>query len=148
MTAQSRIVGYTLVVRPTVRGVIEPGSGRFSQEGPVPMRGHRWLAAIVVGMVAATTAGCQGTGSKRTAAAPEPSLSGALDSGGTLAESRPAKTITYVDRHPLFSKPREYWDSSGDNKIVKAAAATFVGVPVGLFGEVKQIVVGTPPETR
>jgi hypothetical protein len=112
------------------------------------MCGHRWLAAVVVGTVAATIAGCQGTGSKRTAAAPEPALSGALDSGGTLAESRPAKTITYVDRHPLFSKPREYWDSSGDNKIVKAAAATFVGVPVGLFGEVKQIVVGAPPETR
>jgi hypothetical protein len=111
------------------------------------MRGHRWLA-VVVGMVALATAGCQGTGSRRTASAPEPALSGALDSGGTLAETRPAKTVTVVDRHPLFSKPREYWDSSGDNKIVKAAAATFVGVPVGLFGEVKQIVVGVPPETR
>jgi hypothetical protein len=112
------------------------------------MCGHRWLAAFVVGMVAATSVGCQGTGSKRTAATPEPSLSGALDPGGTLAETRPAKTITYVDRHPLLSKPREYWDSSGDNKIVKAAAATLVGVPVGLYGEVKQIVVGAPPETR
>jgi hypothetical protein len=56
--------------------------------------------------------------------------------------------VTYVDRHPLLSKPREYWDSSGDNKIVKAGAATFIGVPVGLYGEIKQIVVGTPPETR
>jgi hypothetical protein len=117
-------------------------------KGLTPMRGHRSLAAVLVGMVAVTTAGCQGTGSKRTAAAPEPALSGALDPGGTLAESRPARTVTYVDRHPLFSKPRDYWESSGDNKIVKAAAATFVGVPVGIFGEVKQIVVGTPPETR
>ena len=73
------------------------------------MRGHRWLAVVVV-MVVLATAGCQGTGSRRTASAPEPALSGALDSGGTLAETRPAKTVTVVDRHPLFSKPREYWD--------------------------------------
>ena len=105
------------------------------------MRGHRWLAVVVV-MVVLATAGCQGTGSRRTASAPEPALSGALDSGGTLAETRPAKTVTVVDRHPLFSKPRDYWDTSGDNKIVKAAAATFVGVPVGMYGEVKQIIVG------
>jgi hypothetical protein len=48
----------------------------------------------------------------------------------------------------VLSKPREYWESSGNNTIVKAAAATFVGVPVGLFGEVRQIVVGSPPDTR
>ncbi len=54
----------------------------------------------------------------------------------------------FVDRHPLFSKPRQYWETSGDNKIVKAAAATFIGVPVGFAGEVKQIFVGAPPETR
>ena len=65
-----------------------------------------------------------------------------------VAESPPAKTITYVDRHPIFSKPRDYWDSAGDNKIVKAGAATFIGVPFGIYGEMKQIVVGTPPETR
>ena len=60
----------------------------------------------------------------------------------------PARTVTWVDRHPLFSKPRDYWDTSGDNKIVKAAAATFVGVPVGMYGEVKQIIVGAPQEPR
>jgi hypothetical protein len=116
------------------------------------MRGHRWLAAVVVGMlsvaIAVTSVGCSGTGSRRSASAPEPGLSGALDSGTRVAETPPARTVTYVDRHPLFSKPREYWESSGDNKIVKAAAATFVGVPVGLYGEMKQIVVGTPPESR
>jgi hypothetical protein len=60
----------------------------------------------------------------------------------------PVKTTTIVDRHPLFSKPRDYWETSGDNKVVKAAAATFVGVPVGIYGEFKQIIVGAPPEPR
>jgi hypothetical protein len=92
-------------------------------------------------------AGCQGSGSRR-APSPEPGLSGALDSGGTVAEATPAKTITYVERHPILSKPREYWDNAGDNKIVKAGAATFIGVPSGIYNEMKQIVVGVPPETR
>ena len=42
----------------------------------------------------------------------------------------------------------ETWELSGDNKVVKAAAATFVGVPAGLYGEVKQIIVGTPTDVR
>jgi hypothetical protein len=110
---------------------------------------HRWLAAVVLSAFAATFAGCQGSGSRRSATAPEPGLSGALDSGAPIVtEPAPAKTVTYVDRHPLFSKPRDYWESAGDNKIKKAAAATFVGVPVGLYGEMKQIVVGAPPETK
>jgi hypothetical protein len=110
---------------------------------------HRWLAAILFLALMTTLGGCQSSGSRRTAKAPEPSLSGALDSGAPIvAEPAPATTVTYVDRHPLFSKPRDYWESAGDNKIRKAAAATFVGVPVGLYGEMKQIVVGVPPETK
>jgi hypothetical protein len=110
---------------------------------------HRWLAAIFLSALAATLGGCQSSGSHRSAKAPEPALSGALDSGAPIvAEPAPTKTITYVDRHPLFSKPRDYWESAGDNKLKKAAAATFVGVPVGFYNEMKQIVVGAPPETK
>ncbi len=105
-------------------------------------------AGKIVGilMVAAAVAGCHGTGSRRSTA--EPGLSGTTDPNGTVAEATPPKTVSYVDRHPLLSTPREYWETSGDNKIVKTAAATFVGVPVGFYKEMKQIVVGTPPETR
>ena len=61
---------------------------------------------------------------------------------------RPAQNSHLGRPSPAFLKPRDYWDTSGDNKIVKAAAATFVGVPVGMYGEVKQIIVGTPQEPR
>jgi hypothetical protein len=110
---------------------------------------RRRLGALVLSAIVLTASGCQGTGSRR-ASAPEPALSGALDQNqsGPIVDSAPSKTITYVDRHPMLSKPREYWDNSGDNKVVKAAAATFIGVPVGIYGEMKQIVVGAPPATR
>jgi hypothetical protein len=54
--------------------------------------------------------------------------------------------MTFVDRHPLFYKPRDYYESSGSNGVVKTVSAVVVGVPVGIYGELKQIVVGTPPD--
>jgi hypothetical protein len=111
------------------------------------MCGIRWLGAVGLSVLIFTGAGCQGSGSRR-ATAPEPALTGNIDSNGTVAEAPQAKTVSYVDRHPMFSKPRDYWENAGDNKIVKAGAATFIGVPVGIYGELKQIVVGAPPETR
>jgi len=103
-------------------------------------------------MVYGVASGCQSAAPRRTVVTPEPPLSGAVDRNGATADGTttlaPEKTVTWVDRHPLFSKPRDYWETSGDNKVVKAAAATFVGVPAGLYGEVKQIIVGTPTEPR
>ncbi len=112
------------------------------------MQTHRRLGVLVLSALA-LIAGCHGSGSRR-ASAPEPALSGALDqnTAGPIVDSAPSKTVTYVDRHPMFSKPRDYWENSGDNKVVKAAAATFVGVPAGIYGEMKQIVVGTPSTNR
>jgi hypothetical protein len=118
------------------------------------MRGQRWFAvslAIVLGVMAS---GCQSAGPRKPVVTTEPGLAGTVDSDGTTVAAdgtrqvAPARTVTWVDRHPLFSKPRDYWDTSGDNKIVKAAAATFVGVPVGMYSEVKQIIVGVPQEPR
>src|SRR5262245_30399830 len=110
------------------------------------MCGHRRFASCLLAVLMASCAGCQGTGPRRSA--PEPGLSAAIEPGESVVEAPRPRTISYVDRHPVLSKPREYWESSGNNTIVKAAAATFVGVPVGLFGEVRQIVVGSPPDTR
>jgi hypothetical protein len=102
--------------------------------------------AVVLGV--AVLSGCQGSGSRRVASA-EPALSNPVD-GGTVVEAPPkaAQTVTWADRHPLFSKPRQYYDNAGTNKVVKAAAATVIGIPAGLVGEIKQIVVGTPAELR
>ena len=115
------------------------------------MRGFRWLAISVLTIASGFGSGCQTAGAPRTATvvSPEPALA---DADGKLSEKTieapPEKAVTFADRHPLFTKPRQYWETSGNNKIVKAAAATFIGVPAGLVGEVKQIIVGAPPETR
>jgi hypothetical protein len=115
------------------------------------MQGSRWLAISVLAVVVGGSSGCQTAGTPRTAkvVAPEPALA---DADGKVADKTIdaplEKTVTFADRHPLFTKPREYWETSGNNKIVKAAAATLIGVPAGFVGEVKQIIVGAPPETR
>jgi len=110
------------------------------------MRGQRWLiiASLALALFAA---GCQGTSSRQSLASAEPGLVTG-DSGTTIVEAPPPRTVTFVDRHPLFSKPREYYENSGNNKVVKTAAAAVVGVPVGIYGELKQIVLGAPVETR
>jgi hypothetical protein len=115
------------------------------------MRGYRGFAITPL-VILGICAGCQSPGHPRTVVTPEPTLSGTVESDTTVADGKsaapPVKTTSVVDRHPLFSKPRDYWETSGDNKVVKAAAATFVGVPVGIYGEVKQIIVGASPEPR
>ena len=118
------------------------------------MRGQRLLAIGVLLTVYGLSSGCQTSGPRKPVVTTEPGLASSVDKDGTVvvndgtSQAAPARTVTWVDRHPLFSKPRDYWDTSGDNKVVKAAAATFVGVPVGMFGEVKQIVTGVPQEPR
>jgi hypothetical protein len=97
-------------------------------------------------------AGCQSAGPKRTVISAEPGLTNSIESEKTTAdgtvEGTPVRTAGFTDRHPLFTKPRQYWETSGDNRVVKAAAATFIGVPAGVVGEVRQILVGAPPEVR
>ncbi len=48
---------------------------------------------------------------------------------------------------PLLRKPQQYYDNTKSNKVVKTAAAAVVGVPAGIVGELKQIVVGAPTAT-
>ncbi len=51
----------------------------------------------------------------------------------------PSEEKSFVDRHPLFSAPRNYYRDSGDNRVVKVLAGTFIGVPVGVAQEIWQI---------
>ncbi len=112
---------------------------------------HRMRAAVVLAAAcaASTFAGCSSF-PKRSQVTTEPGLT--VSGGDGVAVSDPglagARPATFADRHPLLYKPREYYDNSGNNTIVKTAAATFVGVPAGIVGELKQIITGTPGATR
>jgi hypothetical protein len=79
-------------------------------------------------------------------ASAEPALNPPAGPGSLVVEAPPPKSITWVDRHPLFSRPREYYEKSGKNKVAKVAAATVIGVPAGIVGEIRQVVVGRPPD--
>ncbi len=69
-----------------------------------------------------------------------------LDEGApaTIVEAPIAKPVTVADRHPLFRRPKAYYDSTGGSKITKTAAATVIGVPSGIGAEIRQIVSGQP----
>ena len=119
------------------------------------MRGNRWISIGVLVLSVGSISGCQTAANRRTATviSPSPTIGDAGTADGTAVtekplDTAPVRTVSFTDRHPLFTKPRQYWETSGDNKIVKAAAATFIGVPAGFVGEVKQIFVGVPPEPR
>ena len=110
------------------------------------MRGS--LRCILAGLALGLGTGCHSTPKASRVASAEPGLSsGPIEpgAGSTIVQSPVARPVTFADRHPLFSKPRQYYDNSGNNKIVKAAAATVIGIPAGIVGEIKQIVVGAPP---
>ena len=111
------------------------------------MRLSKWAVPVLA--AALLLPGCQGTQSGRSVTSGEPPLAPVADADGTtITTAPPAKSVTFVDRHPMLYKPRDYWDNAGDNKVVKATAATVVGIPAGIVGELKQIVVGAPTEPK
>lgn len=116
------------------------------------MRGLRRVLNGLPAIAVAILVGCQTAGMKRpsTVITPAPAVTdaggGEPGAGGRTVSEPPVRGVAFADRHPLFRKPRQYYDSSGDNKLVKVAAATFIGVPAGFVGEVKQIFTGVPPE--
>ena len=103
----------------------------------------RWVMLAV--LLAAPAAGCHRREyvRRRPLAADPPLISAepALTDPALVDPRRPA----FVERHPVFRKPVEYSERGGPSPIRKAAAATFVGIPAGILGEMRQIVVGSPP---
>ena len=106
------------------------------------MRASRPIFLALLAILAVS--GCKGTGGSQRVARAEPALIGEGSSAPSIVEEPSSRPVTVVDRHPLLSKPRQYYESSGNNKVVKAAAATVIGVPAGIFGELRQIVRGQP----
>lgn len=88
-------------------------------------------------------AGCSNGMSKRPAlvAKGEPGLG---DSTIVAVEPSPSRQVTFADRHPALSKPREMYETTQGNKLTKTAAGAFIGVPIGIGGEIKQIFEGRP----
>ncbi len=110
------------------------------------MRGR--LLRMLVGLMVVAVTGCAGGGPRRKVAVAEPNVDLSGEADDTVVASPPPRGVTFVDRHPLLSKPRDYYENSGDNKAVKTIAATVVGIPAGVLGELKQIVVGKPAALR
>ena len=91
-------------------------------------------------LAALSATGCYGGGFTRGGVvASDPALV-AVDPG--VASPRRA---TFVDRHPLLRTPVEVYESHGSKPVCKAAAAAVIGVPLGVVGEIRQIIVGCPP---
>ena len=120
------------------------------------------LTALVVVSLTSQIA-CQNSARRTLTGSPsstsaEPGLTAQVEPGVSVVEpgggsssgsSATTRTVSVVDRHPLLRKPKEYYDNTNSNKVVKTAAAAVVGVPAGIVGEIKQIVVGAPsPETN
>lgn len=111
------------------------------------MKTQRWTftaaMAFALALALLSGPGCNGGLHKRRALVAEPPL-GSEVVGPGMVSSRP---VTFVDNHPLMYKPREWYEKTESNGLVKTGAAVVVGVPAGVLGEVKQIVVGRPTTT-
>jgi hypothetical protein len=74
----------------------------------------------------------------------QPVIAGASSVDQAYAVDKPIAGTRFVDRHPMFYKPGEYYTTSDGNVVVRGARATFVGVPAGIVGEFKQAFRGVP----
>lgn len=109
---------------------------------------YRWRVVLALtGAMLVAAPGCQGVGQRRSVAVNEPALDHPMAEGDLVVEAPPQRPMTFVDRHPMLYKPRDYYETSGENPVVKAAAATLIGIPAGVLGEMRQIVVGKPQQT-
>lgn len=106
--------------------------------------------ATICGVALSGVPGCNSASKRTTLRPPPPASSDPIAAGATgtdvaVVDASPAgQDDGVIARHPLFRKPRDYYNSTNSNKAVKTAAAAVVGVPAGIIGEFRQIVVGRP----
>lgn len=110
------------------------------------MRFPRKLRSLSVVLSLALASGCASMHKKKTVVSEPPMLGDASGiEGSTIVQAPEVRPATIADRHPLLTRPREYYDSTNGNKLTRTAAATVIGVPSGIGAEIKQIIVGQPP---
>ncbi|MEW4566484.1 hypothetical protein AB1L88_01325 [Tautonia sp. JC769] len=103
----------------------------------------RWV--VLIALLAALSTGCQRKEFIRNqSVVMDPSL-GSIDPALNDPMVTQPGRATFVDRHPMLRKPVEYYQSAKPNPAHRLASAAFIGVPVGIFGELRQIIVGCPP---
>jgi hypothetical protein len=129
----------------------------FKEEAGAMRGRHRLLWFFLAGLSGLT--GCQGGLHHRRSLAggAEPGLSGSsnvddavidpesITTDPLMVDGSPRRKANWIDRHPLFRKPGEVYDATPGSGLAKGLKATFIGVPMGIGGEVKQIIVGCPP---
>lgn len=98
------------------------------------------LGAIL--LTVASVAGCQGGLNRRSSFAADPVVIDDGASGGSAFDAAPRR-VTWVQRHPLFFQPVE-WYQRANNPVVGVIQGAVIGVPVGVVGEARQIIVGCP----
>jgi hypothetical protein len=143
VAADDRRIIFPLYQGPYSRSGYAQGrkDGRF-------MREVRWMVLLLLATSAGS--GCKGHHRRKYAAYPEPGPCAGPVEGGTPVMDGPTmlRPLSFIDRHPLLSKPREFYEDTDYNPIVKTAAAVVIGVPAGIVGEVRQIVAGPRPTSQ
>jgi hypothetical protein len=111
------------------------------------MRHFRTSHAVAALLALALVSGCSSMRTKKTVVSEPPLIgdAGATLGGTAIAQAPEARVTTVADRHPLLSRPKEYYDSTNGNKLTRTAAAAVIGVPSGIGAEIKQILVGQNP---
>lgn len=103
----------------------------------------RWV--VWFALLATLTTGCQKKEFIRNqSVVMDPQLMAMDPTWGDPMLGEPRRA-TFVDRHPLLRKPVEHYAMAGPKKVHRLAAATFIGIPAGVLGEARQIIVGCPP---
>ncbi len=110
------------------------------------MRFSRKTRPIFALLTLALVSGCSTLHQKKTIVASERPLIGDASGleGPTIVQAPESRVTTIADRHPLLSRPKEYYDTTNGNKLTRTAAATVIGIPSGIGAEIKQIFVGQP----
>lgn len=110
---------------------------------PILPRKSRAVQVVAAALLVATV-GC-GKHRKDMVVSNRPIIEGASPVGGNeVVVNKPVGGSRFVERHPLLYKPGEYYSTYDGNVVVRGARATFIGVPAGMVGEVKQAFRGVP----
>ena len=113
-----------------------------------PFRIQRFFQVATVACLLVYSTGC--AKNKNLVVDNRPIIEGASSVGGsssTVVVNKPVGS-RFIDRHPVFYKPGEYYSTSDGNMVVRGARDTFIGVPAGFVGEFKQAFKGVPKTIR